>query len=172
MDKVLVGEVLKPHGVQGELKIYPLTHDPHRFSRLKEVILEHNDLVQRCRVMSVRVQTDFVYLNLENIASMDEADRYRGWQVYVDRADVPPLADGWYYFELEGMQVYEGENFLGTITQIVETGANDVYVVKGTRGEICIPALKSVVQKVDVPARRMDVVLPPGLLEDERECRE
>lgn len=169
MDKVLVGEVLKPHGVRGELKIYPLTGDPQRFRQLQEVILVRDGVERRCRVKSVQVQPDFVYLSLADIVGMDEADKYRGWQVYIDRSEVPPLTEGWYYFELEGIQVFEGETCLGTLTQIIETGANDVYVVKWAQGEICIPALKSVVRKVDVPGRRMDVILPPGLLDDDRE---
>jgi 16S rRNA processing protein RimM len=72
------------------------------------------------------------------------------------------------YFELEGMEVYEDNVLLGTLVRVLETGANDVYLVKGDKGEIYIPALKSVVLKVDVPAKRMDVALPPGLLDDER----
>jgi len=167
MDDVLVGEVVRPHGLQGELRVYPITHDPRRFERLKEVILVHNEEKRRFKIESVRVSPEFVYLMLEGIADRDLADSYRGWQVRVDRADVPPLQEGWYYFELEGMQVFEGEKLLGTLAEVLETGANDVYLVRGPGGEICIPALKSVVQDVDVPNKRMQVILPPGLVEDE-----
>lgn len=166
MDEVLIGEVLRPQGYSGELKIYPLTTDPHRFSKLKEVTLRRGKNHQHFNVMSARIQMEFVYLKLEGIDSIDLAEKYREWEVRIDRSEVPPLEEGWYYFELEGMQVYEGDTLLGTLTQVLETGANDVYVVKGTKGEICIPALKSVIQKVDVPGKRMDVMLPPGLLED------
>ena len=167
MDEVLVGEILKAHGVKGELKVYPLTHDPRRFIHLQEVILTKGERHKRVKVLGVRVQPDFVYLTLDEINSMDEAEKYRGWEVRIDRSEVPPLKEGWYYFELEGLQVYDGERYLGTLTQVLETGANDVYLVKGPQGEICIPALKSVVKKVDIPGRRMDVILPPGLVEDD-----
>lgn len=165
MNEVLVGEVVKPHGVQGELKIYPITDNPQRFKKLKEVILVQDQVSRRYNVVRAKVQPDGVYLMLEGITNRDEAEKLRGWAVKIDRAEVPPLKEGWYYFELEGMQVYEGETLLGTLTQVLQTGANDVYLVKGPKGEICVPALKTVVKNVDVAARRMDVTLPQGLLD-------
>lgn len=164
MNEVLIGEVLRPHGNRGELKIYPLTTDPERFLKLQEVIMRSGKSNQHFKITSARVQMETVVLALEGIETIDQAEKYRGWEVRIDRSEVPPLQEGWYYFELEGMQVYEGDVLLGTLTQVLETGANDVYVVKGTKGEFCIPALKSVVRKVDVSGKRMDVLLPPGLL--------
>ncbi|MDP4125661.1 MAG: ribosome maturation factor RimM [Bacillota bacterium] len=163
MNEVLIGEVLRPHGNSGELKIYPLTTDPERFLKLQEVILRSGKIDQHFKIISARVQMDTVLLALKGIDSIDIAEKYRGWEVRIDRSEVPPLKEGWYYFELEGMQVYEGDILLGTLTQVLETGANDVYLVKGTKGELCIPALKSVVKHVDVLGRRMEVILPPGL---------
>lgn len=166
MDEVLIGEVLRPQGYGGELKIYPLTKDPDRFLNLHEVTLRNGKNFQHLKIISARKQMEFVYLTVEGIESADQAEKYRGWEVRINRSEVPPLKEGWYYFELEGMQVYEGDTLLGTLSQVLETGANDVYLVKGTKGELCVPALKSVVQSVDVPGRRMEVILPPGLLED------
>lgn len=167
MNEVLIGEVIKPHGVQGELKVHPITDNPQRFKKLKEVILVQNQVQRRLNVLDAKVQPDGVCLTLEGVDTREEAEKLRGWAVKIDPSEVPPLKEGWYYFELEGMQVYEGEILLGKLTQVVQTGANDVYLVEGTKGEICIPALKSVVKNVDVPGRRMDVELPPGLLEGE-----
>ncbi|MBP1759114.1 MAG: rRNA processing protein RimM [Firmicutes bacterium] len=166
MDEVLIGEVLRPQGISGELRVYPLTTDPERFLKLQEVILRRGETDQRFRIVKARLQMENVLLKVEGIDTVDQAEKYRGFEVRIDRSEVPPLTEGWYYFELEGMQVYEGDLLLGTLSQVLETGANDVYVVKGPKGEICVPALKSVVQRVDVPGRRMDVILPPGLLED------
>lgn len=166
MTYVLIGEVLRPQGVKGELKIYPVTDDPQRFLKLREVILRRGSLAKRFTVLQARVQPDFVFLTVEGIGDLDQAEAYRGWEVCIDRSEVPPLAERWYYFELEGMEVYAGDVLLGTLSQVLETGANDVYLVKGEKGEICVPALKSVVRRVDVEGRRMDVILPPGLLED------
>lgn len=167
MGSVLVGEVLKPHGVKGELKVYPLTANPERFKKLKKVILTNGQTTSVFKVLRARIDAKgMVFLTLEGLDSRDECEQFRGFEVRIERSEVPPLEEGWYYFELEGMKVYENDVLLGTLTRIVETGANDIYIVQGEKGEICIPALKSVVKKVDVPGKRMDVVLPPGLLDD------
>ncbi|KGP77209.1 16S rRNA processing protein RimM [Desulfosporosinus sp. Tol-M] len=163
MDDVLIGEVLRPQGLNGELKIYPLTTDPARFLKLQEVCLRYGEIEKHFKIIAARVQRDLVFLTVEGIEGIDQAGKYRGWEVRIDRSEVPPLQEGWYYFELEGMQVYEGDVLLGTLSQVLETGANDVYVVKGAKGEIYVPALKSVVLHVDVKGRRMDVTLPRGL---------
>lgn len=166
MDEVLIGEVLRPHGLSGEFRVYPVTNNPKRFLKLQEVILRHGETNQRFKVIKARLQMENVLLAVEGIDSPEQAEKYRGWEVRIDRSEVPPLKEGWYYFELEGMQVYQGEVLLGILSQVLETGANDVYIVKGNKGEeICVPALKSVVQNVDVPGKRMDVILPPGLLD-------
>jgi len=166
VQKVLIGEILRPHGVQGEVKVYPITTDVRRFAKLKQVFLQKGSDDRSLEIQRARIQDDFVYLHFAGVNNMDEAEKLRGFKLYIDRAEVPPLEEGWYYFELEGMQVYEGDVCLGKLTHILETGANDVYVVQGAKGEICIPALKSVVKNVDVAGRRMDVELPPGLLDD------
>lgn len=166
MDEVLIGEVLRPQGYGGELKVYPLTTDPNRFLNLQEVTLRGEKNDQRSKIVSVRRHNEFVFLTIEGIESYEQAEKYRGWEVRIGRSEVPPLKEGWYYFELEGMQVYEGDALLGTLSQVLETGANDIYVVKGSKGEILVPALKSVVQHVDVPGRRMEVILPLGLLDN------
>ena len=168
MNEVLIGEVIKPHGVQGELKIHPITDNPQRFKTLKEVTLVQNQVRRRLNVLSANILPEGIILALEGIDTRDEAEKLRGWAIKIDRSEVPPLKEGWYYFELEGMRVYEGETLLGTLTQVIQTGANDVYLVKGPKGEICVPALKSVVKNVDVPGRRMNVELPPGLVEGDQ----
>lgn len=167
METILIGEVIKPHGIKGELKIYPITHDPARFKRLSQVILTRGELIKHVPVQKVRLDSGLVYLILEGINTIEEAEAYRGWEVRIERSDVPPLQEGWYYFELEGMEVYEQGIFLGTLISVLETGANDVYLIRGPQGEFYIPALKTVVKDVDVAGKRMEVTLPPGLLEDE-----
>lgn len=167
METVLIGEVLKPQGVKGELKIYPLTDDINRFKKLKIVYLSDGKIEKPYTVNEARIDPKgSAYLQLQGLENREEVEKVRGYQVRVDRSEVPLLKDRWYYFELEGMQVYEKDTLLGTLVRVQETGANDVYLVKGEKNEFCIPALKTVVQKVDVPGKRMDVILPPGLLDD------
>lgn len=167
MKSVLIGEVIKPQGVQGEVKVYPMTDDPERYKRLKKVLLTDGNNAECFQVQNVRVDPKgLVYLILQGITTREAAEKYRGWHVIIDRSQVAPLKDRWYYFELEGLEVYEDDVFLGVLTKVLATGSNDVYVVEKDKREICIPALKSVVKKVDVLGQRMDVILPPGLLDD------
>ncbi len=166
MDSIIIGEVLKPQGVQGEVKVYPITDDPTRFKQLKKVMVSDGKTTEILRINSVRIDPKgLVFLTIEGISTREEAEKYRGFTVKVDIKDVPPLKDRWYYFELEGMMVYENNELLGTLTKVLATGANDVYFVQGDDREILVPALKTVVKNVDVPGKRMDVILPPGLLD-------
>jgi len=166
VDSIIIGEVLKPQGVQGEVKVYPITDDPTRFKQLKKVMVSDGKTTEILRINSVRIDPKgLVFLTIEGISTREEAEKYRGFTVKVDIKDVPPLKDRWYYFELEGMMVYENNELLGTLTKVLATGANDVYFVQGDDREILVPALKTVVKNVDVPGKRMDVILPPGLLD-------
>lgn len=166
MDSIIIGEVLKPQGVQGEVKVYPITDDPTRFKQLKKVMVSDGKTTETLRINSVRIDPKgLVFLTIEGISTREEAEKYRGFTVKVDLKDVPPLKDRWYYFELEGMMVYENNELLGTLTKVLSTGANDVYFVQSNDREILVPALKTVVKNVDVPGKRMDVILPPGLLD-------
>jgi 16S rRNA processing protein RimM len=168
LETVVIGEVLKSHGIKGEIKIYPLTDNQARFKKLKKVYLSDQKTELSFAVQGVRLGSKgMVYLKLAGIETPEQAQKFQGFQVRIDRSEVPPLKDRWYYFELEGMKVYENDVLLGTLVKILQTGANDVYLVRREEGkDICIPALKSVVKKVDVPGKRMDVILPPGLLDD------
>ncbi|RNC63123.1 MAG: Ribosome maturation factor RimM [Candidatus Dichloromethanomonas elyunquensis] len=167
MDTVIIGEVLKPQGIKGELKVYPITDDAARFKKLKKIYLSDGKTERCFDVQEVRIDAKkMVFLRLTGIETPEEAGKFRGFQIKIERKDVPPLNNRWYYFELEGMKVYEKGSLLGTLTKVLETGANDIYLVQGEKGEICIPALKSVVTNVDVPGKRMDVLLPPGLLDE------
>jgi 16S rRNA processing protein RimM len=167
VDTVIVGEVLKPQGIKGELKVYPLTDHVSRFKKLKKVFLASGEAERLFEIENVRIDhKEMVFLKLKGIESPEDGEKYRGAQVKIDRSEVAPLQDRWDYFELEGMKVYEKDILLGTLVRVLATGANDIYLVQGEKGEICIPALKSVVKNVDVPAKRMDVLLPPGLLDD------
>lgn len=165
-ETVLVGEVIKPQGVNGEIKVYPITSDIRRFKNLKSVFLSQGKTLTMHKVLKTRSEPKgFVFFELEGIETREQSEKLRGYEVRVAKSEVPPLTEGWYYFELEGMQVYENNILLGTLSQVLETGSNDVYLISGPKGEFYIPALKSVVIKVDVPAKRMDVLLPEGLLD-------
>lgn len=165
---ITIGKVLKPHGVKGELKIEPHTDHPDRFKKLSRVFLVSPRGEQKeCRVKAVRYQDQAPLVLLEGYDAPETAKGFNGWLVQIPEEEAVPLPEGSYYwFELVGMEVESetGEK-LGAITDIFQTGSNDVYVVRSGRREIYLPATKEVVRQVDRKAKRMVIHVLDGLLD-------
>lgn len=169
-----VGTITSPHGVRGDVKVFPTTDDPERFLDLDKVILRKNgrEAGQEIREISnVRFIKNMVILHLEGVPDRNAAELYRQWELYVPREDAVPLSEDEYYIaDLVGMKVYREEGFLGTLREVMQTGANDVYVVDSPEwGEVLIPAIKACIMKVDPAEGRMDVHLLPGLIDERKE---
>ncbi len=167
-----VGTITSPHGVRGEVKVYPTTDDPERFLDLETVILRKSEQEagRTYGILKVHFLKNMVLLLLEGIEDRNTAELLRGYELYVSREDAVPLHENEYYIaDLIGMEVYTEKERLGILQDVMQTGANDVYVVLSERyGEVLIPAIKACIMKVDVAQGRMDVHLLPGLI-DERE---
>lgn len=165
---ITIGKAVKPFGVKGEMKIEPMTDFPERFGKLRRVHLVSpagNEIV--CAVEAVRYAGGVPYLLFSGYDSPEKARALNGWFVKVPEEEAVPLPEGAYYwFELIGMEVFsEAGDKLGTITDIFETGSNDVYVMKRGRKEVYIPATQEVIRQVDRKAKRMVIHLMDGLLE-------
>lgn len=166
-DLIVVGEIVKCQGIKGDFKVVPLTDDVERFAELKRVFFETTDGFRALQIKNFRTFKQFILLKFEGIDDLTAAESLGRGYIYIllsERRKLPP--GRYYYDELEGLSVetIDGEQ-LGVITTVLTPGANDVYVVKGTRGEILIPALKHVVKQVDLTEHKMLVELPEGLLE-------
>jgi len=160
---LVIGRVVAPRGVRGELKVAVETDTPERFLRTSRVFLGEERRVYTVR--AARLHQGHALLRLSGIETRDHAETWRDAYVYISLADAPPLEDGEYYhYQIKGLRVRttEGEE-LGRITEVLETGANDVWVVRGRGGEVLIPALKDVVMGVDLAAGLVTVALPEGL---------
>jgi 16S rRNA processing protein RimM len=158
-----IGRIAGPRGIHGELKVSIESEDPGRFLELDVVYL--GESFERFAVQRARLFKDHALLTLAGLNTREAAERWRGVYVYVHLDDALPLEDGsYYYFQIEGLSVStdEGEE-LGRVVEILATGANDVYVVRGQTGELLIPALKHVILQIDLEAGRMVVHLPAGL---------
>lgn len=169
---LLLGQVLRPHGVRGELRINVLTSYPERITPGMEVYLgsdpEDSARAVRYIVEGARTHLQYLILDLEGVTDRNEADLLREQYVMVRLEDAVPLEeDEFYLFQALGLAVYteDGEH-LGEVTEVLETGANDVYVVHGERGEILLPAIDDCVLDVDIEAGKMTVRLIEGLLGD------
>ena len=159
---VVVGRVTGSWGLRGDLKVQPQTDFPERFSQGSELHIDS----RRETVVSARPSRGVYVIRLSGVTNRTEADSMRGALLTVPEDNLASLPeDTYYHFQLIDMQVFsdEGES-LGVIVEILDTSANDVYVIRGESGpELLIPAIREVVLSVDVDGGRMTVHLPPGL---------
>lgn len=163
-----VGKIVNTHGLNGELKIIPMTSDISRFDYLVFTSIEIDGKIKEFKVAGARYHKEFVLLKLKGIDNMTDAEVLKGHELLVDRENARSLdEDEYFIYDLIGLEVYEDDKLLGKLTEVLETGSNDVYVVKPDDGkEILIPALKSVILNVDSENKRMEVWLPEGLMDD------
>ncbi len=165
---ITIGRAVKPFGVKGEIKIEPMTDFPERFKDLRRVYLVSpagREIV--CEIRSLRYADGVPFLLFSGYDSPEKAKTLNGWFLKVPEEEAVPLPEGSYYwFELVGMEVVseDGET-LGTITEVFETGSNDVYVMKKGRKEIYLPATKEIVKHIDRKAKRMVIHLVDGLMD-------
>lgn len=165
-----IGIITSTHGIKGELKVLPWTDDPMRYKKLKEIYLENNKGTRiEYEVKSVRFFKQFVLMTLKGVEDMDSACLLKGCKVVIHRKDAVQLPEDTYFIgDLLGCRVYEQDNLIGQVDDVISTGSNDVYVVKNSSGkEILIPAIGDVILNVDIAESRIDVKLPKGLVDDE-----
>ena len=159
MDYVRIGLVAKPQGIRGEVKINSLTEQLERFLDLKEVFLEDKGKYEHYNVKGTRLAGVCAFLFLEKIYSRDDAEKLRGKYVCVERANAIELPEGRYFiFDIIGCDcVTTLGKSLGRIVDVLQPGANDVYVVQGPKGEILIPAVKSFVLDINIETKKITV---------------
>lgn len=168
-DLISIGRLAGTFGVRGSLKLVALTDFPERFQKLTRVMLNQGGRLQTLNIESVQPHQQQFIIKFEGIDNKEEARLLVNALLQVEEKDVYPLPEGVYYhYQLIGLQVFDRERgLLGEINDILETGANDVYVVQSPRyGEILIPSTEEVVLDIDLNRGRVDVDLLPGLIED------
>ncbi|MBO5093271.1 MAG: 16S rRNA processing protein RimM [Lachnospiraceae bacterium] len=167
MEQLLkVGVITSTHGIKGEVKVFPTTDDVRRFKKCKELILDTGKEKKTLEIESVKFFKQFAILKFKGYDTINEIEYYKGKELYVTRENAVALGQDEYFIaDLIGMEVLDEEdNRVGTLTDVIETGANDVYCVEtGEGGEILIPAIKDCILSVDPGAGRMRVHLMPGL---------
>lgn len=169
-----VGRILRAHGLAGEIKVLPLTSDPDRFRILKDCLLLAADekIIRDVRIENARSFQAEIIVKLEGVDERSQADALRGCFLSVRRGQavvLPP--DNWFICDLIGCGVYdEKEGYLGKLIDVIQNSAQDVYLVHlAGQPDLLFPALKSILLKVDIPGRRIDVRLSEGLYEVYRE---
>jgi len=161
-----IGKIVNTVGVSGELKIFPTTDDAKRFSLLRTVSIMMGETMIEKAIKNVRYHRNLVMLKLEGVNDIDSANALRGGVIVVSRADALPLADNEYYLkDLLGANICteSGEN-LGTLRDVIFTGANDVYVINDGFGkDLLIPAISKCILSVNIANKQIIVRLIEGL---------
>lgn len=171
-ERLQVGVITSTHGIKGEVKIFPTTDDVRRFREKMELILDTGKEERLLLVESVKFFKQFVILKFQGIDSINDIQAYKGGALYVTRENAVPLAEGEYFItDLLGMKVYEDrEEFLGTLKEVVKTGANDVYEIAMTDGSsLLLPAIRECILDVDIAARKMRVHILDGLRDNQED---
>jgi len=166
VEYIAIGRILKPQGTRGEVKILPLTDFPERFATMEKILLDLDGRFETRSVEKVSSLGRFIVMKLSGIDDMNAALLLKNALLKVTRQELVPLPDGEYYvFDLVGLNVHTtAGRHLGQIKDVLQTGANDVYIVEGvTPRQLLIPALKQVVLSIDLETGKMVVELPEGL---------
>jgi 16S rRNA processing protein RimM len=156
-----VGRILKTHGLRGELKVLPLTNVEEVFKNLKNVVLYNpkNRGSLQVKVEKVRKLNKFFLIKLEGFNTINEVERFRNFQILIEKTDLPELKeDEYYFFQLIDCEVfYNDGGYAGKVIDIIETGSNDVLVVKktGEKDTTLIPVIKGYIEKLDLENKRI-----------------
>lgn len=168
---LLLGEILRPHGIRGELRMRILTDYPERISELDAVYFgkkADDPSPIPYEIQHIRITQGYGLLKLKELFNRNQAEEMRGLFVMIRTEDAVPLEDDeLYLFQLIGMEVYlESGELFGVLHEVLETGANDVYIVKTKKhGEVLIPAIDDAIIETDVEQNRVIVRIPDGLLD-------
>ena len=167
-DLLQVGIITSTHGVRGEVKVYPTTYDPRRFRRLKEVVLDTGKEKMNLEIEGVKFFKQFVILKFKGLDNINDIEKYRQKSLYVTRKNAVRLQrDEYFIADLIGLKVQDEDGKeLGTVKDVIETGANDVYEVEMADGKsLLLPAIKQCILNVDVENGTMQVHVLEGLLD-------
>lgn len=163
-----VGIISSTHGVRGEVKVFPTTDDKNRFKKLKEVLLDTGKEKITLQIEGVKFFKQFVILKFKGYDNINDIMQYKGKSLLVTRENAVKLKKNEYFIaDLIGLKVTnEDGSFQGVLKDVLETGANDVYVVSNEAGkEVLIPAIKECILAVDIEQGEMQVHLLDGLLD-------
>lgn len=165
-----VGVISSTHGIGGEVKVFPTTDDSQRFKKLKKVLLDTGKEYLELEVERVRFFKQMVIVKFKGYDTINDIEKYKGKDLLVTREDAVPLADNEYFIYdiIDALVETEDGEPLGTLKEVLTTGANDVYVVKRPNGkEVLLPVIEDCVKEIDTEHKKVAVHLMPGLLEEE-----
>lgn len=164
---LLIGEVIRPHGLDGVLRVRSHAQSEHTFLDAGSVFLKSDHLEpQKYRVISVKPHKKGFLIRLEGLNSLEEAEAYRGAHILIRKDSLRRERGEYFWFELIGLKVYlKSGRYIGRVKEIIQTGSNDIYVVREKEGEFLIPAVHEVVENIDLERNEMIIHEMEGLFE-------
>lgn len=165
MPQIEIGKIVNTHGLNGHVKVEPWCDGIETFEYLKRVFINNMEY----KTESVKLQKNLFLLKLAELNSIEKAEILKGKIVYANEDELPPLPEGVYYIkDIIGLSVYDGKKLIGEIVDWIETGSNNVYVIKRPKGkDVLIPAINSVIKEIDIENKKMSVNMLEGLMEDD-----
>jgi len=168
-DLGMIGEVVKPHGIRGEIKVYLYSEQPENFKQYKKIVLQERtgSGTETYNVVKSREQGKLAILRLEGVGTREAAEALQGSKIWLNKADFPTLdSDEYYWHQLNGLMVMtETGQELGRVTNFFSTTAHDIMVVTGAGHEFMIPLNGNIIRDIDVQGEIIIISPPPGLLE-------
>lgn len=163
-----IGQISNTHGLKGEMKVRPFTEKNEDYAKLENILVDFNGTLKKYTVESVRYQKDVVLMKLKGVDDIEEAEKLKGHYIKIPRDSAKKINEDEYFIaDLLGCEVYQDETLLGVLDDVFTAGGSDVYVVKRKgKQDLLLPAISSVVKKVDVVNQKVFVEVPRGL-EDE-----
>lgn len=167
-DLLQIGAITTSHGVHGEVKVFPMTDDVNRFKKLKTVILKYKNENLNLNVQSVKFFKNLVIVKFKEYDNINDIEKFKNCGLYVTRENAVKLKkDEYFICDLIDLAVVdEDDNNIGKISDVLTTGANDVYVIELNDGrELLLPAIKECVLNVDMENRTIKIHILEGLLD-------
>ena len=161
-----VGVFANTHGIAGEIKVYPTTDDMTRFKKLKKVYLDTGKELLEWEIANVKFFKNMVILKFKGINNINDIEKYKGKDLYITREQAVPLEEDEYFLcdVIGAAVVTEDGNHLGVVKEVLQTGANDIYVVENEdKKEILLPVIKDCILDIDFENKVVKVHLMPGL---------
>jgi 16S rRNA processing protein RimM len=168
MDYYKIGYITNTLGIRGELKVQPLTGSIDRYGELEFCYIDMGKAKEKVRIEYYKpYRKETIVIKLEGYNSINEVEKFKGKYLVVDEENLAELEEGRYYiFQIIGCRVKtENGEEIGEVTEVLQPGGNDVYVAKGKKGEVLIPAVRQVVKRIDINNGVIIVDLPEGLIE-------
>lgn len=166
---LLIGEVAKPHGLRGQVKVHSYASSPESFSAGRKVFVGCGQALNELMIAGTCIQAHSLLLTFQGIESRQQAEGLVGQSLYLAKKDLKVLPEGEYYwFQLIGSRVItDGDRFLGVLEEIFSTAAHDIWVIREGRKEVLFPAVESFILSVNETQKEIRVRYAPGLSEDD-----